>query len=107
MSAKEVILKRTVYSKCPVCGTMLEVKTENGDIVRHFKPKKKNEEEDLLSSALNDLKEQGEKLEKAFQKGKEAEKAKEKRLENIFNDKKKEAREQGVDAPPVREFDLD
>ena len=101
-------MKKSVYAKCPVCKTMLEVKTENGSIIRHFEPKENQDGKDALDSGLYDLKNQEQHLEDAFKKGQEAEKTKEARLENTFKEKKKKAEEEeGVDKPPQSPFDLD
>ncbi|MBN2190699.1 MAG: hypothetical protein JW728_05760 [Candidatus Aureabacteria bacterium] len=100
-------MKKSVYAKCPVCGSMLEVKTENGSIIRHFKPKEHKESEDSLLTALKDLKDRETKLEDAFSKGKNAEKSKPDRLEKLFNEEKEKARKEKDIKPGLREIDLD
>ncbi|MCK5160830.1 MAG: hypothetical protein KAQ99_04570 [Candidatus Aureabacteria bacterium] len=100
-------MKKSVYAKCPVCKTMLEVKTENGNIIRHFEPKENQNGKDALDSGLDDLKNQEQLLENAFKKRQEAEKTKETRLENTFKEKKKKVKEGSVNKPPQRPFDLD
>ncbi|MCK9554914.1 hypothetical protein M0R36_03730 [bacterium] len=100
-------MKKSVYAKCPVCGSMLEVNTDNGSIIRHFKPKENKEGEDSLSTALKDLKDRETKLDESFSKGKDAEKSKSDRLEKIFNEEKERARKEKDIKPGLREIDLD
>ncbi|MDD5643891.1 MAG: hypothetical protein PHO00_00365 [bacterium] len=100
-------MKKSVYAKCPVCGSMIEVNAENGSVIRHFKPKENKDGEDSLSTALKELKTRETKLEEAFSKGKDTEKNKPDRLEKIFNEEKEKARKEKDIKPGLREIDLD
>lgn len=86
---------------------MLEVNTDSGSIIRHFKPKEHKEGEDSLSTALKDLRDRETKLDESFSKGKDTEKNKSDRLEKIFNEKKEKAQKEKDIRPGLREIDLD
>jgi len=98
---------RTVYVTCPLCGGMLEVDTENGKVVRHFKAKPKMESEDTLIEGLKAVKAGEGVRDEKFREAREKEKSKIERIESLFREKKREVEESGDTSKPLRPIDLD
>ncbi|MDP8263108.1 MAG: hypothetical protein P9M13_07385 [Candidatus Ancaeobacter aquaticus] len=102
-------MARTLYVTCPTCKELLEVDRESGKVVKHFKSKKaeKGDSSDLLKDVLDDVKNQGSKLDAQFNDAKQKEKDKAKTFDDVFKKGIDEAKKSKDLKPDIRPFDLD
>ncbi len=97
----------TMNISCPECKCILVINRKTGDVVEVRKPILEESTGDRFKDAFEKVKQSKAVAEEKFQKAREKEKDKYKKLDALFNEKLKEVKEKGDTGPPDRPMDLD
>ncbi|MBI4667879.1 MAG: hypothetical protein HY747_01640 [Elusimicrobia bacterium] len=101
-------MKKTHYLDCPFCKATLEVDAVSGKLVNKWEGGRKDKPaQERFSDAVKQIEEGKKKRDEFFSSAHEHLKEKRKLAEKLFGESLKKVKDEGLDEPPLRPFDLD